>query len=327
MESMMKPGQKSRIRNAADYGKVAVLMGGYSAERDISLETGKAVYDALRRKQVDAHVVDTGTDAFNRISSGYYDRAFIALHGRGGEDGLIQGALEILNIPYTGSNVLGSALTMDKTRTKWLWRSQGLSTPDFVELDTEDTFQNVASDVGFPVMVKPVNEGSSWGASKVNSQAQLREAWLKAKKYDQRVMAERWIEGKEYTAAIINDSLLPLIRLETPREFYDYEAKYIADSTRYICPCGLPPEIEAKIKKEILRAFKLAAAGGWGRVDFFVDETNRMWLLEVNTVPGMTSHSLVPMAAKHAGIGFDDLVMMILDTSIKETASLTETVQ
>ena len=324
---MMKPGQKSRNRSAADYGKVAVLMGGYSAERDISLETGKAVYDALRRKQVNAHMVDTGMDAFNSITSGNYDRAFIALHGRGGEDGLIQGALAFLNIPYTGSSVLGSALTMDKTRTKWLWLSQGLSTPDFVELDEEDALRNVASEVGFPVMVKPVSEGSSWGASKVNNQDQLPEAWLQAKKYDQRVMAERWIDGNEYTAAIINDSVLPLIRLETPREFYDYEAKYIADSTRYICPCGLPPETEAEIKKEILRAFKLVAAGGWGRVDFFLDETNRMWLLEVNTVPGMTSHSLVPMAAMHAGIEFDDLVMMILDTSMEQTASLTEAVR
>jgi len=325
--TMLKTMHINRIRSASDYGKVAVLMGGYSAEREISLETGKAVYDALRRKQVNAHMVDTGTDAFSRIIDGNYDRAFVALHGRGGEDGLIQGALEILDIPYTGSSVLGSALTMDKTRTKWLWRSQGLSTPDFIELTEEDELERVAQEIGFPVMIKPVNEGSSCGASKVNARTQLHEAWLLAKKYDRRVMAERWVEGIEYTASIINDALLPLIRLETPREFYDYEAKYIADSTRYICPCGLPPEVEEEIGQEILKGYKLVEASGWGRVDFFIDNASRIWLLEINTVPGMTSHSLVPMAAQHAGIGFDDLVMMILDTSLIESQSLQVAVQ
>ena len=324
--SMMKTMHINQVHSASDYGKVAVLMGGYSAEREISLETGRAVYDALLRKQVNAHMVDTEIDAFNRIIDGNYDRAFIALHGRGGEDGLIQGALEILEIPYTGSSVLGSALTMDKIRTKWLWRGQGLSTPDFVELNSEEELERVMRDIGFPVMIKPVNEGSSWGASKVTEQSRLREAWLLAKKYDRRVMAERWVEGIEYTASIVNDSVLPLIRLETPREFYDYEAKYIADSTRYICPCGLPPELEEEIGREILRGYKLVGAGGWGRVDFFMDESNRIWLLEVNTVPGMTSHSLVPMAARQAGISFDDLVMMILDTSLIENQSLQEAV-
>lgn len=325
--SMMKTMHMNQVHSASDYGKVAVLMGGYSAEREISLETGRAVYDALLRKQVNAHMVDTGKDAFSRIIDGNYDRAFIALHGRGGEDGLIQGALEILDIPYTGSSVLGSALTMDKTRTKWLWRSQGLSTPDFIELNEQQDLDRVAPGIGFPVMVKPVNEGSSCGASKVKDQSQLREAWLHARKYDRRVMAERWVEGIEYTASIINDSVLPLIRLETPREFYDYEAKYIADSTRYICPCGLSQEMEAEIGREILKGYKLVEAGGWGRVDFFMDKSNTIWLLEINTVPGMTSHSLVPMAARHAGIDFDELVMLILDTSLTENQSLQEAVQ
>ena len=323
---MMKMNHDACSRSTADFGRVAVLMGGYSAERDISLVTGRAVYDALLRKGVDAHMVDTGTDAYHRLIDGNYDRAFIALHGRGGEDGLIQGALEIMKIPYTGSGVLGSALTMDKTRTKWLWISQGLPTPEFIELIDEHALAHVGTEIGFPVMIKPVNEGSSCGASKVNDETELHQAWLLARKYDRRVMAERWIEGIEYTASIINDSLLPLIRLETPREFYDYQAKYLADTTRYICPCGLPPEQEALIGKEILKAYKLVAAGGWGRVDFFMDSGNRMWLIEVNTVPGMTSHSLVPMAAQQAGIGFDDLVMMILDTSIHETPSHREAV-
>lgn len=323
---MMKMNQDVCTRSASDFGKVAVLMGGYSAEREISLETGRAVYDALLRKGVDAHMVDTGTESFNRLIDGNYDRAFVALHGRGGEDGLIQGALEIMKIPYTGSDVLGSALTMDKTRTKWIWLSQGLPTPDFMELNDEHTLQRVGPDIGYPVMVKPVNEGSSCGASKASDEAELHQAWLLAKTFDRRVMAERWVEGIEYTASIINDSLLPLIRLETPRAFYDFEAKYLADSTRYICPCGLPPEQESVIGKEILKAYKLVAAGGWGRVDFFMDNGNKMWLIEVNTIPGMTSHSLVPMAAKQAGISFDDLVMMILNTSVHKTLSLQEVV-
>lgn len=309
---------------AADYGKVAVLLGGNSAERDISLETGRAVHAALLRKGINAHMVDTGTDALNRITSGDFDRAFIALHGRGGEDGQIQGMLELLHVPYTGSGVLGSALTMDKTRTKWVWRSQGLGTPEFIELEDEQSLERVASELGFPVMVKPVNEGSSCGASKISVATDLREAWLLARRYDPRVMAERWVHGVEYTAALINDTVLPMIRLETPREFYDYEAKYIADTTRYICPCGLAAETEAAIAGEILKAFRVVAADGWGRVDFFLDDAQRMWLLEVNTVPGMTSHSLVPMAAQHAGIEFDDLVMMILDTSMSGTRSRLE---
>ena len=321
---MMQKIPEFSTRNIEDYGKVAVLMGGNSAERGISLETGKAVYDALLRKGVDAHMVDTETNDFRGIIDGHYDRAFIALHGRGGEDGLIQGALETMNIPYTGSGVLGSALTMDKCRTKWVWRSQGIQTPDFIELSDENTLERVGTEIGFPVIIKPVNEGSSYGAMRVNADAELQHAWLGARKFDPRVMAERWIEGIEYTASIVNDSMLPLIRLETPREFYDYEAKYTADTTRYICPCGLPREMEDAIGAEIIRAYKAVDASGWGRVDFFIDVHNRIWLIEVNTVPGMTSHSLVPMAAKNAGMEFDDLVLNILETSMHGNRSLRE---
>ena len=321
---MMHKVTEAHARTIEDYGRVAVLMGGNSAEREISLETGKAVYDAMRRKGVDVHMVDTGRDPFNKIIDGNFDRAFIALHGRGGEDGTVQGALETIMLPYTGSSVLGSALTMDKCLTKWVWRSRGIPTPDFIELSDEDSLGRVGTEIGFPVMIKPVNEGSSCGATRVNTEAELENAWLGASKYDPRVMAERWVEGIEYTASIVNDSLLPLIRLETPREFYDYEAKYIADTTRYICPCGLPEETEAVIGAEILKACKAVEVSGWGRVDFFIDAQNRIWLIEVNTVPGMTSHSLVPMAAKHAGIEFDDLVLMILETSMHGNRLLQE---
>lgn len=311
-------------RNAEDYGKVAVLMGGSSAERDISIVTGEAIHKALQRKNINSHMVDTRENTVEKIGFGDYDRAFIALHGRGGEDGVIQGALEVMNIPYTGSGVLGSALTMDKVMTKWVWLSQGILTPDFIEITDINELERVSSEIGYPVMIKPVSEGSSCGASKVKDGSELKHAWMIAKRYDDRVMAERWVEGSEYTASIINDSLLPLIRLETPREFYDYEAKYIEDSTQYICPCGLSHNAETRVGVEVLKAFKIVEASGWGRVDFFIDESNRIWMIEINTVPGMTSHSLVPMAAKQAGIGFDDLVLMILETSMFPIQSLEE---
>jgi D-alanine-D-alanine ligase len=288
---------------------------------EADLRNGKS-----RRKNIDSYLVDTGEDTFKKIVDGNFDRAFIALHGRGGEDGLIQGALEIMDIPYTGSGVLGSALTMDKVRTKWVWLSQGISTPDFIELTDMNELERVTDEIGYPVMIKPVSEGSSCGASKVKNRSELKEAWLIAREYDERVMAERWIEGSEFTASIVNDSLLPMIRLETPREFYDYQAKYIENTTRYICPCGLAPEVEAGVGTEVLKAFKLVDASGWGRVDFFIDRENRIWLIEINTIPGMTSHSLVPMAAKQAGIEFDNLVLMILETSMPSRQSLQEAV-
>lgn len=302
-----------------NFGKVAVLLGGDTAEREVSLETGGAVLAALLRRQVDAHPFDTRDRPVSDLLAGQFDRAFIALHGRGGEDGVIQGALQSLDIPYTGSGVLASALAMDKVRTKRMWRDCGLPTPEFVVLNEEADFAQVTSKLGFPVMVKPVHEGSSCGATKVTRQGELSAAWEKARALDDAVVAERWITGVEYTAGILSGRVLPLIRLETPRDFYDYEAKYILDTTRYICPCGLPADLEAEMAALILAAFEALGAGGWGRIDLIVDERGKPWLIELNTVPGMTSHSLVPMAARQAGIDFDELVMLILETS-KESA-------
>ena len=301
-----------------DFGKVAVLMGGKSAEREVSLETGNAVYAALVRQGVNAHRIDTRDMPVFSLREQGFDHAFIALHGRGGEDGVFQGALELLGIPYTGSGVLASALAMDKARTKQIWRDAGLATPDFVVIRTQADLERVKAELGFPVMVKPVHEGSSCGASKVKSQDELIAAWEKAYALDSSVMAEKWIEGTEYTAGILERAVLPLIRLETPREFYDYEAKYLADTTRYICPCGLSPALEKQLMSMILAAFDAVGAKGWGRIDFFIDKSGKAWLIELNTVPGMTSHSLVPMAAKQAGIEFDALVRTILGSAASD---------
>jgi D-alanine-D-alanine ligase len=297
------------------YGKVAVLLGGDSAERDISLETGRAVHAALVAEGIDAHAVDTRDVPLTELLEQKFDRAFIALHGRGGEDGVIQGALEVLHIPYTGSGVLGSALAMDKVRSKLVWQSMRINTPDFVEIVEAADLDAVVERLGFPVMVKPVHEGSSCGAARVEKASQLEAAWADSLRFDNRVMAERWVVGAEYTASILQDRALPMIRLETPREFYDYEAKYVADDTRYLCPCGLPESREQELNALMLQAFAALGASGWGRVDFMVDEQDAPWLIEVNTIPGMTSHSLVPMAAARAGIGFNELVVRILETS------------
>lgn len=300
-----------------NYGKVAVMMGGNSAERDISLESGQAVLEALLNKGIDAHEIDVrGNEFFKELVSHYFDRVFIALHGRGGEDGTVQGGLDSLELAYTGSGVLGSALAMDKCRSKWIWQSLGLPTPNFTEVHEHSDWQAIGSSLGLPLMVKPVREGSSFGASKVTETDQLEAAWHAAYQYDDQVMAECWIEGAEYTAPILEDEILPLIKLETPREFYDYQAKYEDDSTQYICPCGLERSREKILGELALKAFKAVGASGWGRVDLLLDSDEQPWLIEVNTVPGMTSHSLVPMAAKQAGINFDDLVLRILDTSI-----------
>ena len=299
------------------FGKVAVLMGGNSAEREVSLDTGNAVLAALLRQGVNAHPYDTREMPVTGLLEGHFDRAFIALHGRGGEDGVIQGALQSLGIPYTGSGVLASALAMDKARTKHVWRSCGLPTPDFIVMDGPAEIARVADELGFPVMIKPVNEGSSCGATKVKQVNELESAIARARALDADVIAERWIQGTEYTAGILSGKVLPLIRLETPREFYDYEAKYLADSTRYVCPCGLPPDQETDLMSLILAAFNAIGATGWGRIDLFVDQAGTPWLIELNTVPGMTSHSLVPMAARQAGIDFDALVITILESSLE----------
>jgi len=301
---------------AADFGKVAVLMGGWSAEREVSLDSGAAVLAGLREKGVDAHGIDVGRDICRVLADGDYDRAFIIMHGRGGEDGVIQGILETLRLPYTGSGVLGSALGMDKVRCKRLWSGMGLPTPEYLLMRDEDSL-DMAGALGFPLVVKPVHEGSSIGISKAVDAESLRRGWVMARQFDDEVLAERWIEGGEYTVAILDDEALPVIRLETPREFYDYEAKYKVDSTSYHIPCGLSADAEAGMQEIALRAFRAVGASGWGRVDFMVDGKGQPWLMEVNTVPGMTSHSLVPMAAKAAGMDFAELVWRILLDSLE----------
>lgn len=298
------------------FGKVAVLLGGRSAERAISLKSGEAVLRALHERGVDAHPLDSADEDFvSRLMSGGYARAFNALHGRGGEDGVVQGLLEYLGVPCTGSGVLGSALAMDKLRTKQLWQGVGLPTPAFCVLGCVDDLSQAAAEIGFPMMLKPVHEGSSIGMARVEREADLHAAWQAAAEYDRVVLAERWITGPEYTASIVAGTALPLIRLETPRAFYDYEAKYQADSTRYHCPCGLSPERESSLQALALQAFDAVAASGWGRVDFMLEGDGKPWLIEVNTVPGMTDHSLVPMAARVHGWDMPELVWRLLATS------------
>lgn len=299
---------------AQQFGKVAVLMGGQSAERDISLLTGKAVLDALLEKNIDAEAIDADKDVIEKLSQGNYDRVFIALHGRGGEDGSIQGALETLALPYTGSDVLGSALSMDKLRCKQLWQSENLPTPAWKILAEETDLQQL-DDLSLPIMIKPAHEGSSIGMSKVLNISEIKTAWQQAKKYDDSVIAEQFIEGAEYTVAILNEEALPIIKLETDNEFYDFDAKYQSDQTRYIYPCGLSDKEQQQIQALAIKAFNVAGASGWGRVDLMMDKKGDAWLIEVNTVPGMTSHSLVPMAANAAGLAFSELVVKILATA------------
>jgi D-alanine-D-alanine ligase len=300
---------------AEDFGKVAVLMGGTSAEREVSLKSGAAVLAALQRRGVDAHGVDPDAGVLRLLQEQGFDRAFIVLHGRGGEDGVIQGALETIDMPYTGCGVLGSALGMDKYRCKLLWQGAGLPTPPFALMRGAEDLETAAA-LGFPLMVKPAHEGSSIGMARADDPVQLAAAWEVAAGYDCLVLAERWIEGGEYTCTMLEGRALPVIRLETPRGFYDYEAKYHADSTRYHCPAGLSEEREARFRALALEAFQVAGGNGWGRVDLLTDADGEPWLLEVNTVPGMTDHSLVPMAAKVAGMDFDELVWRILHTSL-----------
>lgn len=301
--------------SADQFGKVAVLMGGLSGERKVSLKSGEAVVEALRRKRVDAHPLDADRTVMQKLTAEKFERAFIALHGRWGEDGVIQGALEVLDMPYTGSGVLASALAMDKLRCKQLWASAGILTPEYIELGAEINLEEVADWLGFPVFVKPNHEGSSLGMTRVTSIDELDGAWQQARKFDRSVFVERCIDGPEYTVTILNDRALPTIRVETPREFYDYEAKYIEDSTRYFCPCGLDKESERKLQDIARRAFDVIGCYGWARVDFMVSVEGTPYILEINTVPGLTDHSLVPMAAKHAGMSFDELAYQILESS------------
>jgi D-alanine-D-alanine ligase len=295
--------------------KVAVILGGKTAEREVSLKSGMLVLAALRARGVDAHAFDPAQKGLEDLIAGRYERAFIALHGRFGEDGTLQGALEWLGLRYTGSGVLGSALAMDKLRAKRLWMAEGLPTPPFEILDAQSDFRAAAKRLGLPLMVKPVNEGSSLGMSKVRAAGDLEEAYALAVNYDRAVMAEKFIEGSELTAGILGDEALPLIKLETPRDFYDYQAKYVADDTRYLIPCGLSGAREREIQQLCLRSFRALGCGGWGRVDLMLDRAGDPWLLEVNTAPGMTDHSLVPMAARAAGLSYEDLCIRILEGS------------
>ena len=300
----MSGGDATLKKRIAGIGRVAVLAGGRSAERAVSLKSGRAVHDALRSIGVLAELVDPSEHKVEVLRG--FDVCFIALHGRGGEDGVIQGVLEHLGVPYTGSGVMASAIGMDKVKTKMIWRAAGLSTPDFYVAGQPMT------ELSFPLMVKPAHEGSSIGMRKVDDAEQLADAIAEAEKFDTEVLVEQWIHGAEFTVAILNGEALPAIRLETPNRFYDYEAKYEANTTRYLCPCGLDAEQEKALQALALEAFNQIGCRGWGRVDVMQDEQGRFYLLEVNTVPGMTDHSLVPMAAKAAGRDFPQLVAEIL---------------
>ena len=294
----------------SDFGKVAVLFGGTSAEREVSLKSGSRVLAALKSQGVDAHAFDPAERKLDELAG--FDRAFIALHGRHGEDGTIQGALELMHIPYTGSGVMASAVGMDKWRTKLLWRSVGLPIPEFVMLDATSDFAAVEAQLGLPLFVKPACEGSSIGVTKVRLPGELRPAYAEAAKHDALVLAEQGVFGGEYTVAILGDEALPIIKIEPATEFYDYEAKYLRDDTTYRCPCGLPEARELELRAQALEAFRVLGCRGWGRVDFLMDQAGNAYFLEVNTSPGMTDHSLVPMAARVAGISYDQLVLRVL---------------
>jgi len=289
-------------------------MGGTSSEREISLQSGNAVLSALKNGGVDAIGLDVGTDFLEAISTEAVDMAFIALHGKGGEDGVIQGALEFLGIPYTGSGVLASAVAMDKLKTKQIWHAMSLPTPAYFTLRLEQDLGQV-TEKDFPLMIKPVHEGSSIGMAKVGCHDELKQAFTEASKFDTEVIAEQWVDGGEFTVAIVGGEVLPPIRLETPSDFYDYEAKYLSNDTQYLCPCGLSEEKEKEIKVLAVEAFAGIGCKGWGRVDFMQSADGAFWLLEVNTIPGMTDHSLVPMAARASGYSFEQLVLKILEAS------------
>ncbi|WP_137818120.1 D-alanine--D-alanine ligase [Pseudomonas sp. 2FG] len=299
------------------FGRVAVLFGGKSAERAVSLKSGNAVLDALLSAGVDAFGIDVGDDFLHRLVGEKINRAFIVLHGRGGEDGSMQGLLECLEIPYTGSGVLASALAMDKLRTKQVWQSLGLSTPRHAVLASADDCRSAAMELGFPLIVKPAHEGSSIGMAKVNNVDELIVAWQAASTYDSQVLVEQWIHGPEYTIAVLRGEVLPPIGLGTPHSFYDYDAKYLASDTQYRIPCGLDAAKEQELKELTARACDAVGIQGWARADVMQDAAGKFWLLEVNTVPGMTDHSLVPMAARAAGLDFQQLVLAILADSVE----------
>jgi len=288
-------------------------MGGRSTEREVSLKSGMAVLAALQKSGVDAHGFDPSIQDLHTLLDEGYQRVFIALHGRFGEDGTVQGALELMGILYTGSGVLASALAMDKWRSKLVWQAAGMPVPEYELLTADSDFDAVAERLQLPLFVKPANEGSSVGITKVKRVCDLRAAYEEAAKYDELVITEVFVGGGEYTVAILGGEALPVIKIEPANEFYDYEAKYLRDDTRYLCPCGLAPEKEAEMQRLAQQGFALIGGTGWGRVDFLVDELGDPYLLEINTAPGMTDHSLVPMAARQAGMSFEQLVLRILE--------------
>jgi len=315
MRLSYEPQAEQRVQRAADFGRVAVLFGGDSSEREISLLTGNAVLEALKRRGVDAYAFDPRDRPLGALLEERFARVWIALHGPGGEDGTLQGALEYLGVPYTGSGVMGSAIAMDKVRTKQLALASGIATPEFVVLRGAQDFESAIEQLQFPLIVKPATQGSSVGMTKVERAEDLPAAYALAAQFEPLVLAERWVAGHEYTVGILKGRALPSIRIETPRVFYDYEAKYFRDDTRYFCPAGLAAAAEAHLGNLALGAFDTVGCSGWGRVDFMMDATGRPLLLEINTIPGMTSHSLVPMAARVIGMDFDELAWQVLETS------------
>lgn len=300
----------------SSFGKVAVLFGGTSAEREVSLNSGSRVLAALQGQGIDAHPFDPASQTLDDLKG--YDRAFIALHGRHGEDGTIQGALEVMHIPYTGSGVLASALAMDKFRTKLMWQATGLPVPEYALLTADSDFAEIEEQLGLPLFVKPAREGSSIGVTKVKERGALKAAYEEAARHDPLVIAEKGVMGGEYTVGIVGDEVLPIIKIEPATEWYDYEAKYNRDDTRYLCPCGLPEAKEMAIRKGALEAFRVLGGRGWGRVDFLMDEAGNHYFLEVNTAPGMTDHSLVPMGARVAGLDYPALVRRVLELAAND---------
>ena len=311
-----------KTMEAGDFGRVGLLVGGDSAERDVSLDGGRAVLAAMQRRHIETEMFDGSAALFEAISAGRVDRVFNLVHGPGGEDGSIQGALQLMGIPVTGAGLLGSALSMDKVHSKWVWERQGICTPPFRLIKQGlikhggQASDELVSEWGLPLFVKPAGLGSSIGVSKVGQAGDLPSAIALAHEYSETAIVEPEVKGSEYFAGIIGDLVLPLIRIETPRDFYDYTAKYESDDTQYFCPCGLPVAVEEKLQELSLQAFEALDCSGWGRVDFILDESGKAWFLEANTTPGMTSHSLVPQAAAQIGIDFDELVWRVLESSL-----------
>ncbi|WP_075067359.1 D-alanine--D-alanine ligase [Candidatus Berkiella aquae] len=302
----------------SEFGKVAVIFGGRSSEREISLQSGANILSSLIRSGVDAHGLDVDEQLASKLIEGKFERAFVALHGREGEDGVIQGLLQMLGIPFTGSGVAASALAMDKARAKLVMHGLHIPTPGFGVAKTLEQAQEIAQKIGYAVCIKPVSEGSSIGITRVNQPSDLIEAFTKAHRYGD-VIVEKWIEGKNVTVAIVGDTVLPSIEIRTPGAFYDFSAKYESEETQYICPAPLSMAKERALRELAYRAFCALGCQGWGRVDFMQDAQGKFWVLEVNTIPGMTSHSLVPMAAKAAAMDFDKLVLRILETTLVAT--------